>query len=68
MSRIHEVQLHRPVTPGDPTPQPPGHPVPDSPPQPEPVSDPPPVRASVWGCSRHIVEGYERPSYRPGAA
>lgn len=64
MSLDYEVQLHRPVTPGDPMPQPPGQPVPDAPPQPEPISEPPPVRASIWGCSRHIVEGYERPAYR----
>lgn len=68
MTRTYTMQLHRPVTPGDPLPQPPGQPVPEPSPPPEPISTPPPVRASIWGCSRHIVEGYERPSYRAAAA
>lgn len=41
------VHHHRPVTPGDPTPQPPGQPTPQPAPTPQPMppAEPPPVRA-----------------------
>ncbi|TDR48633.1 hypothetical protein DFR29_101253 [Tahibacter aquaticus] len=56
----YAIELHRPITPGDPTPQPPGQPAPIPEQAPPPVTEPPPVRASAWGCSRQIVEGYDR--------
>lgn len=40
------ITFHRPVTPGDPTPQPPGETPSPGPQQPDPPQSPPPVRAA----------------------
>jgi hypothetical protein len=45
MSREDFIRLHRPVTPGDPTPQQPGETPPAQPEPPTPPQGPPPVRA-----------------------
>jgi hypothetical protein len=46
MSHILDIRFHRPVTPGDPTPQPPGEAPSPGPQQPDPPQTPPPVRAA----------------------
>ena len=45
MSRDPCIRFHRPVTPGDPTPQQPGETPPAQPEPPTPPQGPPPVRA-----------------------
>jgi len=46
MNGPFDIQFHRPVTPGDPTPQPPGETPSPGPQQPDPPQSPPPVRAA----------------------
>lgn len=46
MSSQLDIRFHRPVTPGDPTPQPPGETPSPGPQQPDPPQSPPPVRAA----------------------
>jgi hypothetical protein len=45
MNREYSIHFHRPVTPGDPTPQQPGETPPSQPEPPTPPQGPPPVRA-----------------------
>jgi hypothetical protein len=45
MSSEYAIRFHRPVTPGDPTPQQPGETPPAQPEPPMPPQGPPPVRA-----------------------
>jgi len=46
MNSTPDISFHRPVTPGDPIPQPPGEVPSPEPQQPDPPPGPPPVRAA----------------------
>ena len=55
MSANATQREHRPVTPGDPVPQPPGQPAPP-PPNPPPGDPPPPTAASLDADPERVVE------------